>query len=75
MFEPNAPLVDWDSADAIKRIVNRIYKVRNAIIHSKQGKGGIYRPFLHEAELSKEIPLIRCVAERVIDGAGVLLNS
>lgn len=75
VFEPNAPLVDWDSADAIKRIVNRIYKVRNAIIHSKQGKGGIYRPFLHEAELSKEIPLIRCVAERVIDGAGVLFNS
>lgn len=75
VFEPSAPLIDWDSADVIKLIANRIYKVRNAIIHSKQGGGGVYRPFLHESDLSKEIPLIRCLAERIIDGTGVLIAT
>lgn len=70
-FEPNAPTIDWDSPDALKKIANRIYKVRNAIIHSKQRSDGGYKPFLHEETLAREIPLIQCLAERIIDGAGM----
>lgn len=70
-FEPNAPTIDWDSPDALKKIANRIYKVRNAIIHSKQRSDGGYKPFLHEEMLAREIPLIQCLAERIIDGAGM----
>lgn len=70
-FEPNAPTIDWNSPDALGQIANRVYKVRNAIIHSKQRSDGGYKPFLHEEILAGEIPLIRCLAERIIDGAGM----
>ena len=74
-FEPDAPKIDWESSSVIQDIANRVYKVRNAVIHSKQRADRVYRPFLHEAALAKEIPLIRCLAERVIDGTGDLYQS
>lgn len=70
-FERNAPTIDWDSKDTLKQIANRVYKVRNAIIHSKQRNDGGYKPFRHEENLAREIPLIQCLAEQVIDGAGI----
>lgn len=46
---------------------NRIYDVRNALIHSKEGEKSKYTPFSeNESELKKEIPLIRLVAEQII---------
>jgi hypothetical protein len=46
---------------------NRIYNVRNALIHSKEGEKRRYVPFSeNENELRKELPLIRLVAEQII---------
>ena len=48
-------------------IASRIYKVRNAIVHSKKQTFGAFIPFKHDRALSYEIPLVKCVAEEVID--------
>lgn len=45
---------------------NRIYSVRNSIVHSKEGEKLRFEPFKHDKDLQKEIPLIRAVAEQVI---------
>ena len=45
---------------------NRVYSVRNAIVHSKEGEKLRYEPFIHDKELAKEIPLIRAIAEEII---------
>lgn len=47
-------------------IRNRIYAVRNAIVHSKEGEKQRYEPFKYDKELSRELPLIRAVAEEII---------
>ena len=48
-------------------IANRIYDVRCAIVHSKEGEAR-YTPFLHDIELAREIPLVRLVAEQLTFG-------
>ena len=56
-----------DLPDAIyANIRNRVYLVRNAIVHSKNGEKLRYEPFKHDKELQKEIPLIRAIAEEII---------
>lgn len=55
-----------ESEEIYKCIRNRIYSVRNAIVHSKEGEKLRYEPFKHDKELVKEIPLIRAVAEEII---------
>ncbi|MFF7876748.1 hypothetical protein ACFZDM_21265 [Streptomyces californicus] len=47
-------------------LAKRIYKVRNALVHAKDGDLPKYAPFTHDAELLKEIPLMRLVAEQVL---------
>lgn len=47
-------------------IRNRVYSVRNSIVHSKEGERLRYEPFRHDKDLSKEIPLIRAIAEEII---------
>ncbi|MGX8833652.1 hypothetical protein ACWG0P_05500 [Amedibacillus sp. YH-ame6] len=49
-----------------KKIRNRVYAVRNAIVHSKEGNESKYQPFIHDSHLAKEIPLIRALAEEII---------
>ena len=54
-----------------KKIAARIYKTRNSLVHSKSNDGrilerGIYKPFKDKDELSKEIPLMRLIAETII---------
>lgn len=44
----------------------RIYKTRNAVVHSKESEKGKYTPFEHEKILVKEVPLIRFIAELII---------
>lgn len=61
--------VNFQESDVDKifnSIANRIYKTRNAVIHSKLNEKSRYIPFRHEAELSKEIPLIKSIAEEII---------
>lgn len=70
----NAPFTDEgkminfdDLSEAFYTVVrNRIYSVRNAIVHSKEGEKLRYEPFKHDKELAKEVPLIRAVAEEII---------
>ena len=47
-------------------IKNRVYLVRNAIAHSKEGDKLRYEPFKHDKDLQKEIPLIRAISEEII---------
>ena len=47
-------------------IRDRVYSVRNAIVHSKEGDRLRYEPFKHDRQLAKEIPLIRSIAEEII---------
>lgn len=57
--------------DIFNDLADRIYKTRNAIVHSKANNEGeeesnVYKPFEHEEALKKEIPLMRAIAEQVI---------
>ncbi|MBQ3941174.1 MAG: hypothetical protein II723_08675, partial [Oscillospiraceae bacterium] len=62
-----APQLPWEANNLRKKLAERIYKTRNALIHSKSGKqDAIYKAAQHEEQLKKEIPLIRAVAEMII---------
>ncbi|MGW0930308.1 hypothetical protein [Streptomyces sp. NPDC002644] len=53
--------------DAVRSaLAKRIYKVRNALVHAKDGELPKYAPFGHDAELSREVPLMRFAAEQII---------
>ena len=55
-------------------IRDRIYATRNAVVHSKSGDRLKYEPFKHDKQLSKEIPLIRAVAEEIIINSADHIN-
>ncbi|MBV1709685.1 MAG: hypothetical protein KMY54_07480 [Erysipelothrix sp.] len=57
---------DDDTANIYLNIRDRVYSVRNAIVHSKEGDKLRYEPFKHDKLLSKEIALIRSIAEEII---------
>jgi hypothetical protein len=62
-------VVDLTQADptvAITALANRIYKTRNALVHSKEGSKGKFVPFANDRELVPEVPLVRFVAEQII---------
>lgn len=82
----NAPSLnnDPDGNININTLAKRIYKVRNSLVHSKDGKEYSYEPFnkKHEKELRNEVFLIRLVAEQIIEGTAkeiknsdIVLNS
>ncbi|WP_197232322.1 methylamine utilization protein MauJ [Priestia endophytica] len=69
-------VINWDKDKdkILKAISNRIYKTRNALIHSKSSKKDVtYHPYLHRNELEKEISLIKIVAEYIIENDAVYL--
>lgn len=54
-----------------KKLANRIYKTRNSLVHSKSNDvvvkdRGMYEPFKDVNVLSKEIPLLKSIAEEII---------
>ncbi len=63
---PSLNLEDEDSERALSSAATRIYRTRNAIVHSKEGERGKYIPFQHDRALVKEVPLLRFVAELII---------
>ncbi|PVE71148.1 methylamine utilization protein MauJ [Priestia megaterium] len=70
-------IITWnkDKDKILKAISNRIYKTRNALIHSKSSKKDVtYHPYLHKIELEKEISLIKTVAEHIIENDSKLLE-
>ncbi|PGM56023.1 hypothetical protein [Bacillus thuringiensis] len=71
-------IIKWgnDRDKVLKAISNRIYKTRNALIHSKSSKKDMtYHPYLHKTELEKEINLIKSIAECIIENSSVLIGS
>jgi len=62
-------IINWNSQDTntiLENIADRIYKTRNSIIHSKESDKPKYTPFKDEKSLSKEIPLVKFMAEEAI---------
>ncbi|MFF0495681.1 hypothetical protein ACFYU5_04680 [Nocardia aobensis] len=55
-----------DSQAVYMALAQRIYKTRNALVHSKDGSKAKFVPFSHERQLIREIPLIRFIAEQII---------
>lgn len=62
-----------DGGEVKKAIARRIYKVRNALVHAKEGSLPKYAPFAHDVELAQEIPLMRFAAEQIIIKNGTSL--
>ena len=59
--------LEHDERDkVIRSIAKRIYKTRNAIVHSKESEKSRYIPFRHDQELTQEVILLRFVAEQII---------
>lgn len=65
---------DEEQDKVYSAIRERIYSTRNAIVHSKHGERLRYEPFKHDKQLSKEIPLIRAVAEEIIINSAERIN-
>lgn len=56
-----------DDIDGMLRfLARRIYKARNAVVHSKEGTKPKYVPFKHDPDLLREVPLVRLIAEQII---------
>ncbi len=55
-----------DKAQVFKAIAGRVYKTRNAIVHSKEGERSRYVPFQHDRVLVREVPIVRFIAESII---------
>ena len=59
--------LEHDERDkVIRSIAKRIYKTRNAIVHSKESEKSRYIPFRHDQELTQEVILLRFIAEQII---------
>lgn len=52
--------------EVIKQLSSRIYKTRNSIVHSKESERTRYMPFRDDRLLSRELPLLRFIAEQII---------
>lgn len=59
-----------DGKNFNNHLANRIYDIRNALVHSKEGLSNSFIPFKksHERELKDELIVIRLVAEQIIRG-------
>lgn len=63
----NATTVSFEDKDNFHiHLAKRIYQTRNALVHSKDNGKERYKPYQDNKELSKEIPLIKLVAEQII---------
>jgi len=71
----NAPAIPWsDTQGVYTQIAKRIYFIRNSLVHSKSGKNHErYKPYNDEAQLQKEIPLVKVIAELIIINSSTIL--
>ena len=61
------PLISKNLEFSMEQLVGRIYAIRNALVHSKEGEDYAFVPFSGDEEaLKKEIPLIKFMAEKII---------
>ena len=61
-----------DTAAVGAALSRRIYKTRNAVVHSKEGGRPRYMPFRHDRELAQELPLMRLLAEEILINSGTV---
>ena len=54
-------------------LARRIYQIRNSLVHAKDGARPKYFPFVNDAELRKEVPLIRFCSEQIIIARGKII--
>lgn len=65
----NKLVINFDSENLNKiynPLVKRIYTIRTALVHNKEGRANNYDPTADYSSLVKEVPLIRIVAENII---------
>lgn len=60
------PFYSSDASAIFAALSRRIYKTRNAIVHSKDGSRGRFVPYADDSALLPEIPLMRLIAEQII---------
>jgi len=65
--------LNQDDLKVFNKLAYRIYKTRNAIVHSKDGEKAKFTPFTDDKYLINEIPLLRFIAEDVIMGTSELI--
>lgn len=68
-FLNKTPCIDFEQQNKSSiygHLARRIYRIRNAIVHSKEGETSRYIPFRDDIYLIKEIPLLRFTAELII---------
>ena len=56
-----------DDDEIFPEIAQRIYTVRNSIVHSKSKNSNRFVPFRDEQALTKELPLLQVIAEQIIE--------
>ncbi|WP_436788593.1 hypothetical protein [Yinghuangia sp. YIM S10712] len=62
-----------DKSDLAKSLAQRIYRVRNSLVHAKEGQLPKYAPFAHDDDLAVEIPLMRFTAEQIVVAHGKVI--
>jgi len=67
-------LNDQDPVRAVHLLASRIYKTRNAIVHSKEGERVRYVPFRHDRLLAREVPLLRFTSEIIVTETSSILE-
>ena len=75
-FASESKCINFDESEELiySNIRDRVYSIRNAIVHSKEGEKMRYEPFIHDVHLSKEIPLIRGIAEEIIINTSTVIR-
>lgn len=71
---PPVQLEEPDLEKVYRALAARIYRTRNAIVHSKQGRKPRYVPFEHDKYILKEIPLIRFIAESALVNSSEIIS-
>ncbi len=72
---PNTTFSLIDSNEnLIAKMCNRIYKVRNALVHSKESENIRYLPQKDDSYIQNEIALIRYLAQEVIINTSTLIK-
>jgi len=64
-----------DESLLAKKLASRIYKTRNAIVHSKESDKSKYMPFRDDKILVREVPLLRFIAEQIIIDSSSIVGS
>ncbi|MGM7646772.1 hypothetical protein ACSVDM_17870 [Nocardia sp. JW2] len=62
-----------DRASVYLALSKRIYKTRNALVHSKDGAKARFIPFSHDKQLIQEVALMRLLAEQIIVSSSTIL--